>query len=231
MKRSLAVLSGTALAVSLLTACGSDDGGSKDPGDSGGSAQEADDQGNDADAPPETDDGYEDQFDLGLGETGYISTTIGDEAFTIDGVEFVGFWGLVDEHGYDPHPSFDPALVAIVDVTLENVGETTIGAADSVSNLEFQDAAWVEEYLSGQGPFIQAGDPDFDVEGLIEGDLAPGESVSGKVYFPVFEMDADTDRWGVTIKGGIVACCASNDITWIFDTEHGVDIEEDAQHR
>lgn len=232
MQRTLATLSTTAIAALVLSGCGGqDDLESEDSANIGdaetSTEQSADDQDSGEDSAADGDVTFEDQFDLGMGDTGYVSTTIADEAFTVEDVSFVGFWEFLADHDYDPHSSFDPEVVAIVDVTVENIGEEAFDADDSVSNLEFDHREQIEDNLSGRSSFIRSGDPDFDVEGLIDGELSPGDSVSGKLYFPVF--NSSYDSWGMTISGGIVACCASNDISWVFDAEHDVDVAADEE--
>ncbi len=222
VKKTLAVLSVTALGAFALTSCSDDSDNDSSNGSestNGGSEEAGDESGGDYE--------FEDQFDLGLGETGVISTSVSDLAYTIDGVEFVGFWGFLDDFDYTPNSTFDPDLVAIVEVTLENIGDEEVDADDAVGNLEFSYGEQIQDRQSGQSRFIAAGDEVFDIDNLIEGDLAPGESVSGIMHFPVFDSNYDT--WGMTISPGIVGCCASNDITWVFDADHGVDVEADAE--
>ncbi|NDK31425.1 DUF4352 domain-containing protein [Nesterenkonia haasae] len=229
MKRLWALYSSGILLLTMLTACDGDAAAEGSPDET--QANEVPDSGpTDSDeGVPEKEEDYVDQLDLGMSDTGYISTTTGESAITVEAVEFTGFWEMIDEHGYSPHSSFDPEAVAIVDVTLENIGDTTFDADDAVSNLEFNDGEWIREHHSGQGPFISAGDADFEVEGLIEGDLQPGGAVSGKLYYPVF--DSAPSNWGVTMQGGIVACCATNDLSWTFDADPGIDTAADEEFR
>ncbi|PWA09233.1 hypothetical protein DCC39_13255 [Pueribacillus theae] len=200
MKRLLYVFATALLSIGLLAACSSNKESDNGTNDSSKSNQEADEKANGTGvAKGDTSAGdFGDQPDLKLGDTGQIETTLGKYAITVEGIKQVAD---IDGKG----PQSDHLFIA--DITIKNIGDTTIEAQDVVDDLEFAD----EKETSGfpdESKF-------FGME-EIKGELQPGETISGKAVYDSY----GNDTYYMYIKTGLVASGAvKNQVIWTISEE------------
>jgi len=142
---------------------------------------------------------YDDQTDLRLGDSGKMSTTIGEYEVTFSNAEI-----LTEIEGEETQSQFD--FFVTVDISVTNLGESEIEAEDIRSNFEIR----VSEYGSGYPNISQHLDGVETFEGTIESSA----TLDGQMVFEVI----DVEEYYIDVKGGLLASSAvSNNLLWTFD--------------
>ncbi len=210
MKITLATL----LAAGLLVACGDNsDNEVTDIDTPEDNEEELEDEENDTDdleedSEPEeetdSNDGdsggsgsYEDQENLGIGDTGQVATTIGEYEVTLNSIE-------IHEEIDGEVSMFDSLIVA--ELTLKNIGTNTIDAEESVEALDLTNNL----DASGSGDYASHYE---SIEGF-EGEVEPGEEVTAYAVYHAYEGDKQYLR----IRSGLLSSGAvDNNVIWTFD--------------
>lgn len=225
MKKVMKIASTIVLAVGLLAACGDNNenvdtgGGSTTPinndennqndeniddSDNVNDLEENNEENNEVNENEENNDteetsgsseNYDDQLGLAIGDTGQLTSNTGTFEITVNDVE------ILDE--FEGEPSALDLLV-LFDITLENTGNESFDADDTVNSLELSES---EETGGSSQVYLD------ELDG-IEGDLAPGDSISGEMLFDAVEADA----YYLKITGGLIASGAvHNEVMWSFE--------------
>jgi len=140
---------------------------------------------------------YDDQEDLRLGDSGKMSTTIGEFEVSFSNPEI---FTELDGEG----SSLDK--IVTVNISVTNLGESEI-EADSVSE------DFVLSHSKGDGGYS-------DVSGSVEsvesfkGTIGPSETLEGQMVFDVL----DSEEYFIFVVEGLIASgVASNNLLWTFD--------------
>ncbi|KGA96957.1 hypothetical protein AJ85_17290 [Alkalihalobacillus alcalophilus ATCC 27647 = CGMCC 1.3604] len=213
MKKTMKAIGILLLVGCLLIACNSDEGsveaenglidndntGSETSGDGEeDSLSKEDSETSDSNRVASTGE-YEDQVDLIIGDTAQIASTIGEFEISIDSVEYT-------EEQIDGEGSLFDAWI-IADITVTNIGETVLAPDNTIGVLE------ITSNLDGSGA------PDYSsqfdsIDGL-EGELQPGETVSGQALFVI----RDREEQYIRVNSGLVAAGGvKNNAIWTFET-------------
>ncbi|GIN93751.1 hypothetical protein J22TS1_48020 [Siminovitchia terrae] len=200
MKRLLYVLATALLSFGLLTACSSDKSSNNGTNDSSKSNQEENEKANRTDkAKGDTSSGdFDDQPDLKLGDTAQIEDTLGKYEVTMESIKQVP-----DINGEGPQLE----KLFIADITVKNIGDTTIEAKDVMDNFMFAD----EKETSGFPDEAKF----FGME-EIKGELQPGKTITGKAVFDSY----GNDTYYIFIDVGLVASKAvKNQVIWTISED------------
>ncbi len=184
MKKMMKAIGITLLAGSLLVACNSEEGTdtSEDTtGSGGGMASDLE---------------FNDQLDLGIGDTAQISSNQGAYEITIHSVK--------REEEVDGETSMFDYMI-VVDVTVKNIGDEVIDAYNPIGILDQTDRL----ESSGSGDFSR----DFPSVDEISGDLGPGEEIKGQALFDMYQNEEQFIRIspGLIAAGGVY-----NEVVWTF---------------
>lgn len=219
MKKSLVLVS-TLVLSSILFACNSDSESNNENTQESNAEdstevnetetdEQSDDEDEDSDITSEADDNtendpegvlgdgeFEDQLELGIGETGNVETLIGRYSVTVNDVEI-----LEDVEGEMSELDY----YIKVNYTLENIGDDEIDSREAIDTME----SVHELDRSGfrdNAPYMEG------IEG-IEGSLSPGDSVTGDAVYDAYESEENYLR----ITEGLVGSgAAKNQILFTF---------------
>ncbi|KGA96959.1 hypothetical protein AJ85_03160, partial [Alkalihalobacillus alcalophilus ATCC 27647 = CGMCC 1.3604] len=184
MKKTMKAVGITLLAGSLLVACNSEEGTdtSEDTtGSGGGMASELE---------------FNDQLELGIGDTAQISSNLGAYEITIHSLK-------QEETVEDKSSMFDYFIV--VDVTVKNIDDETLDASNPVGVLD--QTSSLEG--SGSGDYSQ----NYETIDSISGDLQPGEERNGQVLFHA----RNGEEQFIRIQPGLIAAGGVyNEAVWTF---------------
>ena len=214
MKRFLFLLVALFLSVSALAACSSesDKNGktestngevekqpekSEDTQGSSENKQDEDSEDGKKNQEADTSSGdFKDQTELKIGDTGQAESTTGKYEITVNSVQ------MKDEIN-GKAPSIDHLF--LVDVTVKNIGDSTIDAMERIGTLELtanlEGGGWGEDTK-----FYQLSNP-------LTGTLEPGQSVTGEVVFQGFDGETYYIRADIGLIG---AGAVKNKTTWTF---------------
>ncbi|MBM7839902.1 hypothetical protein JOC54_003182 [Alkalihalobacillus xiaoxiensis] len=148
----------------------------------------------------ETNDGSsegEDQMDLGLGDTAVMHSNISSFEFTLNSVDMVE---EVDGELSD----LDAYVVA--SITIKNIGDEAIDAKENAGLFEYT------ANLEGSGFGDQAEYYEDYQADAIEGELAPGEEVTGTAVYTSYNDDEQYIR----VKPGTAGTGLINDAVFTF---------------
>ncbi|WP_413377891.1 hypothetical protein [Alkalihalobacillus sp. 1P02AB] len=210
MKKMMTAVGVIFLAGSLLAACNSDEGTDtrEETTDEGTSNELVDEGENEEDNETDSeasgggmssDQDFNDQLDLGIGDTAQISSNQGAYEITIHSVK--------REEEVDGETSmFD--YIIVVDLTVKNIGDEVLDAYNPIGVLD--QTARLEG--SGSGDFSK----DFPSIDAISGDLEPGEEIKGQALFATKQNGEQFIR----IKPGLIAADGVyNEVVWTFTEE------------
>ncbi|SDZ18128.1 protein of unknown function [Evansella caseinilytica] len=213
MKKFMKLVSIAVLTVGVLAACNSDDkeenatpvDNNTPAEDNETPADDTDDEelGNEAEE-DETDnednsasnEQFADQLDLGLGDTGRFSGTVGAYEITLHSVR--------KQDEVDGQKMFDYMIIG--DATVKNIGNETVDAHSAVDALELVDSldGGGSSEFSKQLPSIEE----------VSGELEPGEETTGQIVFAARENNEHFIR----VNSGLVAAGAVyNQVIWRFE--------------
>jgi len=180
----------------VLAACSSDDKVDPPTNDNDAASEDSGKGASQSDEAESSSDGFPDQLDLKIGDTGQVETTLGRYEITVDSIskkdEIDGRRSQAD-------------YFFVADVTVKNIGDDSIDANESKDNLE------ITSMLEGSGFSDVASF--FESIDEIEGTLEPGESISGQMLFE--EDEADTYYLRFT-EGLVAAGVVKNQVIWTF---------------
>ncbi|WP_117168155.1 DUF4352 domain-containing protein [Paraliobacillus sediminis] len=135
---------------------------------------------------------------LSLGETGTMETILGDFEVTPTGVKFLE---EIEDGGSNVEPSNEVFIV--VDVTVKNIGDEAFESGESITADLFD----MSDAGLGNTPGYSSVE-DFD------GEVAPGEEVSGQLIFDFWETDPYILIFGYGYTSDL-----SNEVTWEFTAD------------
>jgi hypothetical protein len=140
----------------------------------------------------------EDQLDLKIGDKGKLDTDLTTFEITLIGAE------IIDEVD-DISSQLDGFI--LLDITLKNTGEETYTAQDLLYGLE------VTANLDSTG--YQDYSEDFESVKGLEGDVSPGEELSGEFITRIPEAE----EYYFRLRSGITGSGASNEVVWTIPAE------------
>ncbi|MFD1171479.1 hypothetical protein [Oceanobacillus picturae] len=140
----------------------------------------------------------EDQLDLKIGDKGKFDTDLTTFEITLNSAE------IIDEVD-DISSQLDSFI--ILDITLKNTGEETYTAQDLLYGLE------VTAYLDSTG--YQDYSEDFESVKGLEGDVSPGEELSGEFITEI----PNAEEYFFHLRSGITGTGASNEVVWTIPAE------------
>ena len=214
MKRFLYLLVAIFFSISVLAACSSESDKkgktestngevekqpdtSEDAQGSSENKQEEDSEDNKKNQEADTSSGdFKDQTDLRIGDTGQAESTIAKYEITVNSVQLKN-----EINGEKP----DIDHLFLVEVTVKNIGDSSIEAMIPIRTLEFTNN--LEGGGSGEDTEY------FILSNPLTGTLEPGQSVTGEVVFQGFDGETYYIR---TKKGLIAAGAVKNDTIWRF---------------
>ena len=214
MKRFLFLLVALFLSVSALAACSSESDKKgktestngeveKQPGTSG-DAKGSNEDNEDEDSKDskknkvgDTSSGdFKDQTELKIGDTGQAESTTGKYEITVNSVQ------MKDEINGEK-PKIDHLF--LVEVTVKNIGDSTIDAMERIGTLEFSN----DPESGGGGEFTEFYPPSNPLTGTLE----PGQSATGEVVFQGYDGETYYIRADIGLIG---AGAVKNKTTWTF---------------
>ncbi|SEO60797.1 protein of unknown function [Amphibacillus marinus] len=171
--------------------------GEEDTNDDGGNTGDEEDA--DSDDLDSEDDAPEDTAGsssglLSLGEKGLMETAIGDYEITVHSFAFID--------GPEEHLSGSQKYIA-VDLSINNIGNETLISEDVAM-------ATITDSESGGRPNETA----LDIVEHFEGDIEPGEEVSGQLLFRFREEDTYNLRFGANLLESL-----TNELVWEFNLD------------
>ncbi len=205
----------TFLAAGLLVACGdTSDDEVTDIDTPEDNEEELQDEDNDTDGVEEEDDAeeeatgsnesdavgsgsFEDQEDLRIRDTGQVSSNIGEYSLTVNEV-------AIEEEIDGQSPQLEKFF--LVDVTLENIGDSSLDVEEIIGNFE------ISSNLDGSGATNVSNH--FDNFALQGDQLEPGESISNEL---VFDWRGTEEYYIRIIEGLISSGGVHNQVIWTFD--------------
>ncbi|WYP27066.1 DUF4352 domain-containing protein [Alkalihalobacillus sp. FSL W8-0930] len=205
------------ISVSILNACGNNEGQSSEDMTTSGSEQSdansqvegssegltekidssSDDGDTEKDSSPNLGEGTtEDQLDLRIGDTGQIETSLNMFELTVNSVEMMD-----DINGETPEID----KIILTNVTLKNLSDTTMDISEALDVIE------ITSMLEGSGF------PDFskyyDSVETLEGQLDSGEEIKGQLVFE----ENESDEYFIRVSEGLIAAGgAKNQAIWTF---------------
>lgn len=133
---------------------------------------------------------------LRLGETGTLNTTIGD--YEVTPVSFE----IVDKpNGIEPYN--EGHIFVIVDTKIKNIGDDTLEGADLTSSTVLAD----DDDRKSDNHW------EIDIVNHFEGELKPGEEMSGQLLFQTPPSDHYALIFGYALE------TVSNEVVWRFDAD------------
>ncbi len=142
----------------------------------------------------------EDQMDLKVGDTAIMHSNISSFEFTLNSVE------MVDE--VDGEMSDLDAFVS-ASITIKNIGDEPIDAKENAGLFEYT------ADLDGSGFGDEAEYTEDYQDGAIEGELAPGEEVTGTALYTSYIDDENYIR----VKAGTAATGLINNAVFTFSED------------
>ncbi|THG88883.1 hypothetical protein AJ85_20725, partial [Alkalihalobacillus alcalophilus ATCC 27647 = CGMCC 1.3604] len=144
-----------------------------------------------------SDQDFNDQLNLGIGDTAQFSSNQGAYEITIDSIR--------KEKTIDGEsPMFDYFI--IVDLTVKNIGDSVIDVTNPVGILE--QTIYLD--VSGSNDMSQ----NFESIDALTGELQPGEQLSGEALFSVREGEEDQY---IRVQPGLIAAGGVyNEAVWTF---------------
>ncbi|MFC0526021.1 DUF4352 domain-containing protein [Pontibacillus salicampi] len=193
MRKSLTFIL-TILLLLTVAACSGEqsDENNSDTSSNGESGQESSQQ-NEKD---ESTDNEQNKETLSIGDSGTFDTTIGKYKFTLDEVSF--------EKNVEGEESMAGVFV-VTGVTIENKGDEPFTVNDVTSSLYVMNP----ETSTRDIPLAIGEMPKF------EGEISPGESVEGKLFF---DMEEDGDAYELQMNY-VTKEGASGEAVWKFTTD------------
>ncbi|WP_440896934.1 DUF4352 domain-containing protein [Amphibacillus sp. Q70] len=136
---------------------------------------------------------------LSLGETGTMETAIGN--FEVTPTSF-RFEEEIDEDGEIENPY--NGIFIIVDLTIENIDDEPIISEDLIYSVVLKD-----EGGAGIDPIVE-----FTSTNNFEGEIAPGETVTGEIIFDFITNDVYELSFGADYLESL-----SNEVRWILEAD------------
>ncbi|WP_117168156.1 DUF4352 domain-containing protein [Paraliobacillus sediminis] len=158
---------------------------------------ETDEAEGDESASDETDSSESEGEILSLGETGTSETVLGDFEVTPTAVRFLD--EIKDGPYSEPH---NDGVFAVVDVTLKNIDDEAIESSD-ITNV----------HIFGEDGDSVVSNPTFPTLENFEGEIAPGEEMSGQLLFDTGQSDS------YKLVFGYGRSTVSNELTWEFTAD------------
>lgn len=148
-----------------------------------------------------SDDGNEDSEEvLGLNDTGTLETNLGDFEVTPTAIE-------IQESIDGETPVNDGYNFVIIDVIIENIGETTLEAKDIAESTTI--------VIISDEPRTSTVQSHYDFpENKITEDLKPGDKAEGQLLFEV----KPSEYYDLTYGNGLPSF-VSNKVTWRIDSD------------
>lgn len=203
MKKTTTLMATSIFMGSLLfTAC-SDSDMNEEPTEEGTTSQESTNenaQTNDQEEETIGENAGEDQMDLKVGDTAIMHSNISSFEFTLNSVE------MVDE--VDGEMSDLDAFVA-ASITIKNIGDEPIDAKENAGLFEYT------ADLDGSGFGDEAEYTEDYQDGAVEGELAPGEEVTGTALYTSYIDDENYIR----VKAGTAATGLINNAVFTFSED------------
>lgn len=200
MKKMFKLLMLSLVALLVIVACNNDTPEEDDVADNGVEAPDDDGTNDDENASDEEDVADEDSDLSGdllsLGEIGLLETALGDYEVTPTSIR------LLEEVGVE-QPYNDTFIV--MDLTITNVGDEAIVSQDIIT-------ARLGSAIGDRGSVSNF--DDFEEIDNFEGEIAPGETMTGEIIFD-FVLD---DSYELSF-GAVYLDSLSNEVRWVFDTD------------
>ncbi|KGA96955.1 hypothetical protein AJ85_00310 [Alkalihalobacillus alcalophilus ATCC 27647 = CGMCC 1.3604] len=209
MKKMMKAIGITILAGSLLVACNNnEEAENNEPVTeeevTDAENNETDDEGENTENDSESGGGsafapgnFEDQLDLKIGDTGQVSSNVGDFELTIESIKF-------EDEVDNRSAQFEHFYVA--DVKFKNIGEEAMLAEDMVGIFDITH----ELSQTGTGTYINQY---FDSFEAVSGRVNPGEEISAQLLFDVY----GSDEHYIRVNEGLVASNGvKNQVIWTF---------------
>ncbi|WP_117168157.1 DUF4352 domain-containing protein [Paraliobacillus sediminis] len=168
---------------------------STEASETAGEADEAESEGSDSDASDSSSDSKGEI--LSLGETGTMETILGNFEVTPSAVQFLE---EVEDDGSYAEPG--NGVFVVVDVKVKNIHDKPLESSDIIS-LDLVDR-------DGAG---STDNPTFSSIESFEGEIAPGEEMTGQLIFNHFKEDYYQLQFGADLS------TVSNAVTWEFTAD------------